>query len=63
MLAFSYGDQYRETRRSFEGWRAGYQSNTHGPMPVGDFLYVKWRLIDSGEVIEKQVDLKDRFAG
>lgn len=62
LLAFSYGDQYRETREvSTDGRGLGYQSNTHGPMPVGDFLYVKWRLIDSGEVIEKRVDLKGRL--
>ena len=62
LLAFSYGDQYRETREvSRDGNGIGYRSSTFGPMPVGEFLYVKWRLIDSGEVIEKRVELKDRL--
>jgi hypothetical protein len=62
LLAFSYGDQYRETREeSKDGKGIGYRSSIFGPMPVGEFLYVKWRLIDSGEVIEKRVELKDRL--
>ena len=62
LLAFSYGDQYRETRGvSKDGKGLGYQSSIFGPMPVGEFLYVKWRFIDSGEIIEKRVELKDRL--
>ncbi|RTL37457.1 MAG: hypothetical protein EKK53_21030 [Burkholderiales bacterium] len=30
-------------------------------MPVADFLYVKWRLKDSGEVLEDRVDLRSRL--
>ena len=29
-----------------------------GGMPVGDFLYVKWRILATGEVLEDSVDLK-----
>ena len=36
-------------------------TNTNGPMPVGDRLYVKWRLRSSGEVMEDTVDLKNRL--
>lgn len=32
-----------------------------GPMLRGDFLYVKWRIKATGEVLEDKVDLKDRL--
>ena len=30
-------------------------------MPLGDFLYVKWRVKATGEVFEERVDLRDRL--
>jgi hypothetical protein len=30
-------------------------------MSVGEFLYVRWRLKDSGEMVEHRVDLRDRL--
>lgn len=36
-------------------------ASTSGPMPVGDSLYVKWRLRSSGEVLEDTVDLAGRL--
>lgn len=36
-------------------------ASTNGPMPVGDRLYVKWRLLSSGEVLEDTVDLAGRL--
>lgn len=32
-----------------------------GPMTVGDFLYVKWRIKETGEVLEENVDLRHRL--
>lgn len=32
-----------------------------GIMPVGDFLYVKWRIRATGEILEDRVDLRDRL--
>lgn len=62
LLEYSYGDQYRMVQRKApEGDFLGYQSGIHGPMPVGDFLYVKWRLKASGEVFEQRVDLRNRL--
>ena len=29
-----------------------------GPMPIGEFLYVKWRINATGEVLEERVDLR-----
>jgi len=31
-------------------------------MPVGEFLYVKWRIKETGEVLEDRVDLRKRLA-
>ncbi len=33
----------------------------NGPMPIGDTLYVKWRIKATGEVFEESVDLKRRL--
>ena len=32
-----------------------------GSMPVGEFLYVRWLLKDSGEMVEHRVDLRNRL--
>lgn len=32
-----------------------------GPMLRGEFLYVKWRIKETGEVLEDRVDLKERL--
>ena len=62
LLEYSYGDQYLMVRRkAAEGDTLGAQSGVSGPMPVGDFLYVRWRLKSSGEQIEQRVDLRDRL--
>jgi len=37
------------------------QVGTYGPMLRGDFLYVKWRIKATGEVLEDRVDLRDRL--
>jgi hypothetical protein len=39
----------------------GAQSIVNGPIPVGEFLYVQWRLKATGEVLEQRVDLRDRL--
>jgi len=60
---YSYGDQYRMVRDKV---KAGDEflpptTSVSGPMPIGEFLYVRWRLKDSGEMIENRVDLRDRL--
>jgi hypothetical protein len=37
------------------------QQSIHGLMPLGEFLYVKWRIINTGQVFEDKVDLISRF--
>ena len=62
LLEYSYGDQYRMTqRKAKEGDFLGYRSAVNGPIPVGEFLYVKWRLKATGEVLEDRVDLRHRL--
>lgn len=38
--------------------KSGQFGNINGGMPLGETLYVKWQLKDTGEVLEDTVDLK-----
>jgi len=60
LLAYSYGDQYRMVRDEVKPpkERLGQSAGVNGPMPVGEFLYVKWRIKTTGEVLEDRVDLR-----
>lgn len=70
LLEYSYGDKYFATRNSltnrddslYKGESSlGARKGVNGPMPVGDFMYVKWRIKATGEVLEDRVDLRDRL--
>lgn len=71
LLAYSYGDQYRMVRNSVDEPRSPIYkgltalpfgpSGVSGPMPVGEFLYVKWRIKATGAVFEDRVDLRERL--
>lgn len=60
LLEYSYGDQYRMVRDKVEPpkERLGPSSGVNGAIPVGDFLYVKWRIKATGEVLDDRVDLR-----
>lgn len=60
LLEYSYGDQYRMVRRKAATPQdsLGPQSSVNGAMPVGEFLYVKWRIKATGEVLDDRVDLR-----
>ncbi|MBL0420470.1 hypothetical protein JI739_08960 [Ramlibacter sp. AW1] len=60
VLEYAYGDKYHMTRRKNED---GVPPGTavFGAMPVADFLYVRWRLQETGETFEERVDLRDRL--
>lgn len=60
---YSYGDQYHMVRKKVQPGESRIPANTSvsGPMPVGEFLYVRWRLKDIGEMVEHRVDLRDRL--
>jgi hypothetical protein len=62
LLEYSYGDQYAKVRgKAQDGYSAGVSSGVNGAMPVGEFLYVKWRLKANDEVLEQRVDLRERL--
>lgn len=63
LLAYNYGGKMRQLSDQVrpDQTGVGYQTGTHGVIPVGDFLYVKWRLRTSGEVFERTVDLKGKL--
>lgn len=62
LLEFQYGDQYKMVQRvSRDGSGLGYRFGVNGEMPIGDFLKVKWRIKQSGQVIEDRVDLRGRL--
>ncbi|MFC3684800.1 hypothetical protein [Hydrogenophaga luteola] len=70
LLAYAYGDRYHMVREDLanpsSSLYAGKTSlppstGVNGPMPVGEFLHVKWRLKATGEVFEERVDLRDRL--
>ena len=63
LLAYNYGGKMRQLSDQVrpDQTGVGYQTGTHGVIPVGDFLYVKWRLRSTGEVFENTVDLKGKL--
>ena len=70
LLAYAYGDQYHMVRNDIAAPRspvfAGLSklppgTGVNGPMPVGEFLYVKWRVKATGELREERVDLRGRL--
>jgi hypothetical protein len=70
LLAYAYGDGYHMVREDLDqpssSLYAGKTSlppgtGVNGPMPVGEFLLVKWRVKTTGEVVEERVDLRDRL--
>lgn len=62
LLAYSYGDQYPKLKdKAAAGSTIGAQGNVNGPIPVGEFLYVQWRVKATGEVLEQRIDLRDRL--
>lgn len=63
LLAYSYGDRYHMVRRSVPPDREslGMSAGVYGLMPVGDFIYVKWRDKVSRMVYEVHVNLKGKL--
>lgn len=63
VLDYRYGDSKLPVPPDWaikEG-RPFYFENVTGPMLVGDRLYVKWRIKDTGQVYEETVDLRHRL--
>lgn len=60
LLEYRYGDQYNMLQKKNEEG-LGYSVGVSAAMPVAEFLYVRWRLKATGEVIEDRVDLRQRL--
>lgn len=64
LLEYQYGDKYQMVHLVVKPGASGlgYVGNVNGPMPVADFLYVRWRIKKTGEILEEKVDLRQRLA-
>lgn len=63
VLAYQYGNSKNPgaNDQEDEQGRIGQQSGIHGEFLRGDFLYVKWKIRETGEILEDRVDLKSRL--
>ncbi len=65
VLDYRYGQAHAPGARMPQWVRddAGVAGGTHtrGPMPVGESLYVRWRIRATGEILEDTVDLRGRL--
>lgn len=66
ILDYRYGSSgttgTRPAKWALEEGKPFYFQGVTGPIPVGDFLYVKWRIKETGQVFEETVDLRQRLA-
>jgi hypothetical protein len=60
VINFRYGDSTIHGTHS-DGDHANQGTSVGGRMPVGDYLYVKWRVLATDKVYEDKVDLKSRL--
>ena len=70
LLEYAYGDGYGMVRESVSAPRSSAfpgskglapLNNINGPMPVGEFLYVKWRVRATNQTYEERIDLRQRL--
>ncbi|MDD5056746.1 MAG: hypothetical protein PHQ60_02660 [Sideroxydans sp.] len=64
VLDYRYGDSKLPVRAPewiVKEGRPLYFNAVAGPMLVGDYLYVKWRIKETGQVYEDTVDLRHRL--
>ncbi len=58
LLEYSYGNNMSSTHKKSQSETGlGCIGLVWSPMPIADFLYVKWRIKTTNEVIEKRVNL------
>jgi hypothetical protein len=61
LLAYDYGSVHSMVKKSVapEVTTIGYRTSVNATMPNGEYLYVKWRIKSTGEVVEDKVDLRN----
>jgi hypothetical protein len=63
LLEYDYGGAHSMVQRKAESEEntLGYRTSINATMANGEYLYVKWRIKSTGEVIESRVDLRGRL--
>lgn len=62
LLEYNYGDATPAVhQKSKDGTGLGCVGLVWASMPTASFLYVKWRIKSTNEIIEKRVDLRGRL--
>ncbi|MDO9195263.1 hypothetical protein [Rhodoferax sp.] len=61
ILDYRYGDYFKNSPMFREQGLIPQSGNSNGPMPLGDTLYVKWRIKSTGQEFEDTVNLKSRL--
>lgn len=65
LLEYRYGNSdlvgTRTSKWQIDAGVPGQWSSIYGPIVVGDFLYARWRIESTGQVVEETVDLKNRL--
>lgn len=65
VLDYKYGEIekvfFSPERERIKLGQAFNSGNLYGFLPRGEFLYVKWRIKKTGEVLEDRVDLRNRL--
>ena len=69
ILEWDYGERDPEFEGQGQRGRRGRylvghtppNDGTYGAMPIGNYLYAKWRIKSTGEIHEKKVDLRGRL--
>lgn len=71
VLDYSYGNRDESAKKGLVGISADasrvkagqslVDTNVFGGYPKGDYLYVRWRIKDTGKVFEDTVDLRSRL--
>jgi hypothetical protein len=65
VIDYRYGDSKQPTARNPEyllkQGKSLQGTGIQGEMLRGDFLYVKWRIRETGQIYEDRVDLRDRL--
>lgn len=65
VLNYKYGNSrlpgVQPSDWALQSGRIEQETGVHGPMLRGEFLYVKWRVKQTGQVYEDRVDLRHRL--
>lgn len=64
VIDYRYGESKLPVRAPEWAVKEGrplYFNGVSGAMRIGDYLYVQWRIVDTGQVFEETIDLRQRL--